>query len=198
MLPNISTGILGDRRGMSCTNRENNVTVRALVYVTKLRSDVFSLQETTPQMAQQFATVLSEFHGIHYKYFWNQRNRSGKDGCGTIYNSDLLSVEETKTFHYPGYTHIYFAHKFSIKNSNIVFWNVNTHVNWNSRNEDLAILKEEWATLMPPRAMVGINDLLMIPFWTSREGTSKVKMKMPFLSTVEKKRNGSIGSYRGD
>eukprot|EP01126_Amoeba_proteus_P062799 TRINITY_DN858_c0_g2_i1.p1 TRINITY_DN858_c0_g2~~TRINITY_DN858_c0_g2_i1.p1 ORF type:complete len:136 (-),score=21.35 TRINITY_DN858_c0_g2_i1:655-1062(-) len=88
---------------------------RALVYVTKLRSDVFSLQETTPQMAQQFATVLSEFHGIHYKYFWNQRNRSGKDGCGTIYNSDLLSVEETKTFHYPGYTHIYFAHKFSIK-----------------------------------------------------------------------------------
>eukprot|EP01126_Amoeba_proteus_P062795 TRINITY_DN858_c0_g1_i3.p1 TRINITY_DN858_c0_g1~~TRINITY_DN858_c0_g1_i3.p1 ORF type:complete len:123 (+),score=13.47 TRINITY_DN858_c0_g1_i3:213-581(+) len=115
MLPNISTGILGDRRGMSCTNRENNVTVRALVYVTKLRSDVFSLQETTPQMAQQFATVLSEFHGIHYKYFWNQRNRSGKDGCGTIYNSDLLSVEETKTFHYPGYTHIYFAHKFSIK-----------------------------------------------------------------------------------
>eukprot|EP01126_Amoeba_proteus_P064415 TRINITY_DN901_c0_g3_i6.p1 TRINITY_DN901_c0_g3~~TRINITY_DN901_c0_g3_i6.p1 ORF type:complete len:115 (-),score=10.33 TRINITY_DN901_c0_g3_i6:682-1026(-) len=50
------------------TNRQK----RATEYLVSITSHVFSLQETTRQMVQQFTRDLSNAHGIDYKYYWHE------------------------------------------------------------------------------------------------------------------------------
>lgn len=86
---------------------------RAIKFISQLRSDIFSLQETNKDMVRGFVKALNAEHGDVYDFIWDPRNHN--DGCGTIYNKKLLSLDSTIITRYDSGNHIIQATKFTHK-----------------------------------------------------------------------------------
>jgi len=106
-------------------------------YISRFDSDIFSLQEVNLPMVKSFVATLQNCNPQdQYDFIWEARNRYGDDGCGTIYKTNVLQHQGSLHYKYTSGQHILLASSFVFKKTNFQFWNINTHLNWKTRNED--------------------------------------------------------------
>jgi endonuclease/exonuclease/phosphatase family metal-dependent hydrolase len=115
---------------------------RAALYLGKLDSDIYCLQEVSQAMATEIHLSLGK---KKYDMLWEARTRPGdkvEDGCAILHRRDQdLAFIRDHAFRYESGKHIFLSCKFRYHGE--VLWVVNTHVNWATRETDLLTLQEK-------------------------------------------------------
>jgi len=121
---------------------------RVAEYARALQSDVYALQEVSEGMSIFLCAKLNEGAPGRYAWMWERRTAPNKpeDGCAILWRTDRVALVFNAGFAYQYHTtqsHIALAKLFTAHAAGgAQFWLVNTHVNWASRAEDLALLQE--------------------------------------------------------
>jgi endonuclease/exonuclease/phosphatase family metal-dependent hydrolase len=117
---------------------------RACQYLKQLDSDIYCLQEVNQSMAAQIRVSLGT---DQYDMCWHPRTEPGaknQDGLAVLYRVTRLQLFASFAWYYPSRKHIVMACGFSDRvEADKKFWCVDTHVNWETREEDLAHLQRQ-------------------------------------------------------
>ena len=116
---------------------------RALAYLKPLDSDVYCLQEVRPDVAHLLHHALGK---ETYTLVWHARTPDGDsepDGCATLYRTSRLVLAEKIIWRYKSRRHIFMACLFACDADRVPLWIVNTHVNYMTREQDLAALQRK-------------------------------------------------------
>lgn len=101
-------------------------------FLSVLQSDVYCLQESTEAIAADVKRSLPD-HDIS----WTRRKKGSDDGCATLWRSSRFDKVYENVIHHPNGTHVILAILLRERETRAMFWCCNTHVNYETREDDL-------------------------------------------------------------
>jgi endonuclease/exonuclease/phosphatase family metal-dependent hydrolase len=98
-------------------------------------SQIYCLQESTQDAAEAVLDALPR----RYKLVWRPRKPHWDDGCATLYDGERLEALLVTTQQIDP-SHILLSILFKDLRSDAIFWCCNTHIAWETRNQNLMAL----------------------------------------------------------